>query len=400
MVDQKPRVQPLRWIGLAATLLIGGYVLSPPLIAFWQTDPHSLSSMDLRWLLLADQIRLRFFEAAVAIWLFFFGASIGSFLNVVVYRTPRRISLLGSSFCPKCRHPVRWRDNVPVLGWIALRGRCRDCGEPIAGRYPLIESVTGLMLLGLVVIQLTVSGGSLPDYPSHGHLSLSWLAQQMRWEWLAVLLAQAFLLCVLLTWALIRWDGFRLPRCQVVLILGVGLILPTAVPILPPTSAWVVDLLWLPDLEGARRLLAAVIGALVGGVLGGLQAMVARVWPAGSPSGEGRAWDLVATVALIGAVLGWPMALAAWLLAACFRMIVSVVTGDLLCQRGSSVWVHFVPATFLIIVGGRNWGQWVRWPVAQGFHPNVMIAIGGALLFSLIASYVESRPSVVYAEER
>ncbi len=400
MVDQKPRVQPLSWIALAAALLIGGYVLGQPLIAFWRTDPHSLSSMDLRWLLLADQIRIRFFEAAIAVWLFFFGASIGSFLNVVVYRTPRNLSLLGSSFCPKCRHTIRWRDNIPVFGWIALRGRCRDCSEPIAGRYPLIEAVTGLMLLGLVVVQLTVGGGSLPDYPSRGHLSLSWLAQQMRWEWLAVLLAQAFLLCVLLTWALIRWDGYRLPRRQVVLILGFGLILPTAVPILPPTSESLVDLPWLPGLEGTRRLLAAMIGAVVGGVLGGLQAMVARVWPAGSPVGKSLAWDLVATVALIGAVLGWPMALAAWLLAACFRMVVSVVTGDLLCQRGSSAWVHFVPATFLIIVGGRNWDQWAAWPVAQGFPTDVVFVVGGALLFSLIASYVESRPSVVYPEDR
>jgi leader peptidase (prepilin peptidase) / N-methyltransferase len=400
MVDKKLRVQPLRWIALAAALLIGGYVLGPPLIAFWNTGSHSPSSTDLRWLLLADQIRIRFFEAVIAIWLFFFGASIGSFLNVVVYRTPRNLSLLGSSFCPKCHHPIRWRNNIPVFGWVGLKGRCRDCSEPISGRYPLIESVTGLMLLGLVLIQLTVSGDNLPDYPPSGHLSLSWLAQQMRWEWLAVLLAQAFLLCVLLTWALIRWDGFRLPRRYVALTLGLGLVLPTVVPILPPASESLVELPWLPDLDGIRRLLAAMLGAVAGGVLGGLQAMVARVWPAGSPGGKGNAWDLVATVALIGALLGWQMTLAAWLLAACFRMIVSVVTGDLFCQRGSSVWVHFVPATFLVIVGGRNWYQWASWPVVPSFRADVVFAIAAGLLFCLIASYVESRPSVVYPEER
>ncbi len=399
MVDQKPRVQPLRWVVAAAALLICGYAFGQPLIAFLQNDCPSPASTDLRWLLLADQIRIRFFEAVIVVWLFFFGASIGSFLNVVVYRTPRHLSLLGSSFCPKCGHSIRWKDNVPVLGWIGLRGRCRDCGEPISGRYPLIEALTGLMLLGLVVIQLTVSGGNLPDFPSRGHLGLSWLAQQMRWEWLAVLVCQALLLCVLLTWALIRWDGYRLPRQYVLATLVLGLILPTAVPIHPQGSESLVPWSWIPELEGTRRLLTAITGALAGGFMGGFQALVARVWPAASPVGRGLVWDQIATVATIGAVLGWQETLAIWLLAACFRMIFAVLTGDLLCPRGSSVWVHFVPATFLMIVGGRHWDALPGWPLAQSFPINLVLAIGGALLFTLIASYVESRRTVVYPEE-
>lgn len=399
MVDEKPFGQPLRWIGAAAVLLICGYVLGPPLLAFWQTGAPLRPATDLRWLLLADQIRIRFFEAAIAIWIFFFGASIGSFLNVVVYRTPRNKSLLGSSFCPKCGHSIRWRDNIPVFGWIGLRGRCRDCRQPISGRYPLIEFLTGSMLLGLVVVQLTVGGGNLPDYPVRGHLSLSWLAQQMRWEWLAVLLSQAFLLCVLLSWALIRWDGFRLPRCYVVLAFGVGLIVPVAIPILPPISASLALFSWLPDLEGIRRLLAATTGAAVGSLLGGLQAWVGRVWPAESPVGRSFAWDQVATVALIGVFLGWQAVFSVWLVSACFRMIVSVLTGDVLCRRGSSVWVHFVPATFLVLVGDRSWAPWASWPTAQSFPSELVFAVVGALLCTLIASYVESRSSVVYSKE-
>ena len=76
------------------------------------------------------------------------GACIGSFLNVVVWRLPRRESVVWpGSHCPNCGSPVRWQHNVPVLGWLALRGRCRDCGWSIPIRYPLVELGTaGLWL--------------------------------------------------------------------------------------------------------------------------------------------------------------------------------------------------------------------------------------------------------------
>ena len=69
------------------------------------------------------------------------GAIIGSFLNVVAYRLPRKESLLHpASACPECGTPIKPYDNVPVLGWLWLRGRCRACGEPISPRYPIVEA--------------------------------------------------------------------------------------------------------------------------------------------------------------------------------------------------------------------------------------------------------------------
>lgn len=71
------------------------------------------------------------------------GLAIGSFLNVVVYRVPAGLSLTHPpSRCPRCETPIAHRDNVPVLGWILLRGRCRSCSEPISVRYPLVEATT------------------------------------------------------------------------------------------------------------------------------------------------------------------------------------------------------------------------------------------------------------------
>jgi leader peptidase (prepilin peptidase)/N-methyltransferase len=79
------------------------------------------------------------------------GLAVGSFLNVVVWRVPRDESVVRPpSACPACGHPVRPRDNVPVVSWLLLRGRCRDCDAPISVRYPLVEATTSV-LFALVV---------------------------------------------------------------------------------------------------------------------------------------------------------------------------------------------------------------------------------------------------------
>jgi len=82
---------------------------------------------------------------------FCMGASIGSFLNVCIHRIPEDESIVRpGSRCPKCRTPLAWYDNVPLLSWVLLRARCRRCGVRIASRYPLVELATGgLALLAL-----------------------------------------------------------------------------------------------------------------------------------------------------------------------------------------------------------------------------------------------------------
>ena len=82
------------------------------------------------------------------------GALIGSFLNVVVHRLPRRESLaFPASRCTGCGTAIRPRDNVPVLSWIVLRGRCRGCGESISRRYPAVELVTALLFAAVVLVR-------------------------------------------------------------------------------------------------------------------------------------------------------------------------------------------------------------------------------------------------------
>jgi leader peptidase (prepilin peptidase) / N-methyltransferase len=78
------------------------------------------------------------------------GLAIGSFLNVVIYRVPRKLSVVSPrSACPTCGTPIAERDNVPVLSWILLRAHCRTCHSPISARYPLVEAGTGALFAGV-----------------------------------------------------------------------------------------------------------------------------------------------------------------------------------------------------------------------------------------------------------
>jgi leader peptidase (prepilin peptidase) / N-methyltransferase len=79
---------------------------------------------------------------------FIFGAAIGSFLNVCIFRIPAKESIVKPlSQCPHCHHPIRFYDNIPIVSFILLRARCRDCGGKISWRYPLVELITALLAL-------------------------------------------------------------------------------------------------------------------------------------------------------------------------------------------------------------------------------------------------------------
>ena len=100
------------------------------------------------------------------------GLAVGSFLNVVVWRVPRGESVVSPpSACPDCATPIRNRDNVPVAGWVLLKGRCRDCAHPISARYPVVEALTAVLF-----VVLTLRFGLDPVLPAYLYLAAVGLA--------------------------------------------------------------------------------------------------------------------------------------------------------------------------------------------------------------------------------
>jgi len=194
-----------------------------------------------------------------------FGGAVGSFLNVVVYRLPHGLSLLSPpSHCPECNIPFRWHDNVPVFGWIALGGRCRDCRCRIPIRYPAVEALVAATFAVVAVFERPLQAA----YPFH-----------------------ATLLCTLYGSALIEWDGHRPPPRLFAFAWAVGLAAPLLLPIARP-AATCLDL--PPWADSAATSLA---GLALGAVLAGL------AWKA---SGNGLRLGLISA----GLYLGWQGALA------------------------------------------------------------------------------------------
>ena len=193
-------------------------------------------------------------EVLGVVWVGVLGLLIGSFLNVVVWRVPRGESVVSPpSACPSCGHRIRARDNVPVLGWLVLRGRCRDCQAPISARYPLVELLCGVLFAVMAV-----------------RFGLDW-----------ALPAYLYLAAVGLALALIDLDTKRLPDALT-------------------KPSWVVApaLLGLAALLGDHQ--AAFVRALVGAAAVGAFFFV--VWFA-YPAGMG--WGDVKLAPTVGAYLGW-----------------------------------------------------------------------------------------------
>jgi leader peptidase (prepilin peptidase) / N-methyltransferase len=246
------------------------------------------------------------------------GLAIGSFLNVVVWRVPRRQSLSNPpSACPKCGHAIRWHDNVPVLGWLLLRGRCRDCAEPISPRYPLVEGFTGLAFaaIALAVGADTAAVWALPAY--------------------------LYLAAVSIALTLIDLDTQTLPNRVVLPSLGVGAVLLAVASL--GTGEWM-----------------SLVTALVGGAaLFAFYFVVALVSPRGMGMGD------VKLAALLGLYLGWlgwaqlaVGAFGAFLLGGLFAVILLVVRR---AGRGSGI--PFGPW----MIAGAWLGIALGEPIATGY---------------------------------
>jgi leader peptidase (prepilin peptidase)/N-methyltransferase len=244
-----------------------------------------------------------------------YGLLFGSFANVLIWRFPRGESVVSpGSHCPSCDHAIRWYDNVPVVSWLLLRGRCRDCGARISARYPLVELLSGAL----------------------------WLAAGLRFgvSVRAVVCVAFFYLLLALTF--IDLDTYRLPNALVGTLAAVGLIGAAlsqatgveAAPLLPAATSGLLS----------QPLASSAFGAMLGaGLSGGIAAVYGSL--------RGRTGLGAGDVKLLGAM---GLFLGPYVLLALFVGSLVGAAGGLIdaARRGEPATTHRIPFGPYLAAGG------------------------------------------------
>jgi len=167
-------------------------------------------------------------------FIFLFGLAIGSFLNCLIWRLHTGEGMWNRSYCPKCKHQIAWYDNIPIISFIILGGKCRHCGQRISWQYPLVELITGILFVVAFMINLPTpafghpsAGGDLFNFDFFTSLPSEALAKEGYF--LLLTLRSWFLISVMiiifiydLRWYLIL-DVVTLPACAIIIILNLFL---------------------------------------------------------------------------------------------------------------------------------------------------------------------------------
>jgi leader peptidase (prepilin peptidase)/N-methyltransferase len=288
--------------------------------------------------------------AIFAVWLFAFGGAVGSFLNVVIYRLPAGKSLVHpGSHCPACNHPIRWYDNVPVLAWFVLRGRCRDCGSRISARYPVVEATTAGLFLLIGLVEGLSRGANLPLAPAVGFAGVT-LPPLSIGQSAVVVGYHLLLVCTLLAAALIEYDGHQVPVRLFTPALAVGWLAPLIWPYLHPACAQ------RALLAGFRGGVAAWADGTAGLALGLLLGLALSRLP-----GAKRGLGVMLTAACVGLFVGWKAVLVLTLASALLW---------LLLRTGGRAWPalrRFSPTICLLVLASAwilAWGPITNyWPI-------------------------------------
>ncbi len=240
------------------------------------------------------------------ILIFILGLVLGSFINVLIYRLPRKGNIyLSRSACPYCEKKLAALDLIPVFSYLLLRGSCRYCQGRISPRYPLVELLTALGLSAII------------------------LALGLTWQGLALSLLFLFLLPA----AIIDFQHFILPDEITLVGLGLGLVL-----------ALVGDHLGIGQ---------ALLGAGLGG---GSLFLLALAYPSGMGGGD------VKLMAMVGSFIGWQLALGAIFLGAILGIIYFIIAGKIVGSMDSNTPIPFgsmlAPASLIAFFWGYTIWEW------------------------------------------
>jgi len=259
------------------------------------------------------------------------GSFVGSFTNVVVYRLPRNCLSINNpkrSFCPSCKTQLAAKDNIPILGWVALLGKCRYCKRPISARYPLVESLVAT-LFAIVVWRGMVQGG--PEVTADWHAWLTTLTMLVAVGVLVPLALVDFDLTIIPDELSIYPLAFFVPMAAHITHLRQGL-----------DPAMVNPLMFARLPEWANGICSALVAGAAGAgtlwLIGQMGNVLFRE-KAKAMGGETMGFGDVKLLFLMGVMLGWPKLLMAFGIA----VISGAVIGLALRLTAKNLYVPFGP---------------------------------------------------------
>ena len=349
-------------------------------------------------------------------FLFIFGLCIGSFLNVCIHRFPAKIRLLDQlksltshgSGCPRCAASIQWYDNIPLVGWILLRGKCRNCRRPISIRYPLIELLTGVLFVVVYQIEMPhqnfwgpVTGAGLFD--TDGPQNITTVSSFPVWLHVRYLL-HILMICCLIVATFIDFELRIIPDGSTVPMMLLSILFSTV-----SGQTFIVPL-WFQDSSVAKTLrsispdwlrpvlfswdcmpfvaehphihgfLVSIAGLIVGG---GIVWMVriAGFWVLKQ---EAMGFGDVVLMAMIGSVIGWQPVIAVFFLAPVLAIFAALLAWITKRDREIPYGPWLSLATLLLIL---FWPTF--WPLADRifdmgpFVPLMGLSMFASLLVSL-----------------
>lgn len=348
----------------------------------------------------------------IMIWLFIFGAVIGSFLNVCIHRFPKHEklgdqlrSLLGPSHCPQCKAGIRVLDKIPILGWFFVGGKCRNCQCRISPRYPFIELLNGLLWVLLYWFELPNGMETFWDQQCVAELDLGpgtlvsyrgcWSAQQ--WMHLRyffhLALIEALLVATFIDFDLqIIPDGSTVPAMIFAVIAStvVGQLFLVPVWFDDPSNRNAIQNL-LPDFMGfmfgefdpkqfasAHPHLHGFLVSIVGLIVGGGSIWAVRIIGFRVLQQEAMGFGDVVLMACIGAFLGWQPTIVVFFLAAMCAMV-SVIVGSVFRRSREIPYGPYISLGALLLI--LFWKQiWTEFRVKAYFDLGVGIIFAGAAM--------------------
>ena len=328
-------------------------------------------------------------NATIGMWFVAVGASVGSFLNVVAYRLPLGRHVGGHSACPFCQTQIRSSDNIPVLAWIKLRGRCRACRLPISIQYPVVEFFVGVVFFIVFLTEFRLGGGNLPGVSIRESIFRVGITSELVMR----LVVYLFSLSGLIASALIAIKRQVVPMVLYLIALSPLFVLSLAKPSIPVVR-------WREaEASGFLETRMDAFTTLLCGLVAGLA--IARVMAPLVYKGFDRsllardrstngARQFIGAMGTAGAIVGWQSVVPlAWTV----LVIAWLCTGWLrrwfenTCFRDLTIWVWLG-----LLVFRASWSWWYSIPLPESVPPVVFYVAGAFLLAPLCLAYVVLTP--------